>query len=132
MFKRRDEESAFNWPVVGIDLPYPEHVQAALDRVEAETRRRRRLECTHPRTQFRFAERGAWLGLHADKGRERYCVACGRVFEFEPDPPAAQVPITIVQKGSGGSGLTEVLAQQLADEVRQLTPRERGPMRKDE
>jgi len=40
MFRRRKTEGAYDWlPVVGVDIPYPDHVQAALDKVEAETRR---------------------------------------------------------------------------------------------
>lgn len=38
------------WPIPGVDgVPYPEDVQAALDLVAAETKRRLQLHCEHPR-----------------------------------------------------------------------------------
>lgn len=44
--KRKDNSEEF-WPVEGIDYPYPEEVQKALDLVEAETTRVKRAECAH-------------------------------------------------------------------------------------
>lgn len=44
--KRKDNPEDF-WPVEGIDYPYPEEVQKALDLVEAETTRIKRAECAH-------------------------------------------------------------------------------------
>lgn len=158
MKRKRREESAFSWPVIGIDLPYPEHVREALRLVAEETQRRlretceheqahsngsfratyrydemwenswhcitcgydwtthdrrsagppdtwrewqqlmetereRRRNCKHERTRKRFAHRGLDRGLHADAGRETYCVDCERVLGFETEPPRYSTPV---------------------------------------
>lgn len=74
--RKRREESAFNWPVIGIDLPYPEHVREALRLVAEETQRRLRETCEHEqahstgsfRATYRYDEMwdNSW-----------HCITCG-------------------------------------------------------
>lgn len=74
MKRKKREESAFNWPVIGIDLPYPEHVRQALKLVEAETQRRLRETCEHEQAHstgsFRATYRGMW-------DNSWHCITCG-------------------------------------------------------
>lgn len=93
MKRKKREESAFDWPVIGIDLPYPEHVREALRLVAEETKRRKQAECGHENRDRRFAHRGLDRGLHADKGYETYCVDCEAVLGFEAEPPRYATPV---------------------------------------
>lgn len=143
MKRKKREESAFSWPVIGIDLPYPEHVREALRLVAEETQRRKQAECGHENRDWRFAHRGLDRGLHADAGRETYCVDCKRVLGFEvADPPQQRggyrIPIvldpaiTLEDDGAPATALRNFTGQivaELRDEVRQLQPRQRGRLR---
>lgn len=56
------------WPIPGVDgVPYPEAVQASLDLVAAETKRRLQLQCEHPR-------RRAEMRLLRDYQRRHVCM----------------------------------------------------------
>lgn len=143
MKRKRHEESAFSWTVIGIDLPYPDHVRQALQLVEAETQRRKQAECEHERTRKRLAHRRLDRGLHADKGLEEFCTDCEAVLGFEvADPPRQRggyrIPIvldpaiTLEDDGAPATALRNFTGQivaELRDEVRQLQPRQRGRLR---
>lgn len=135
MKRKKREESAFSWPVIGIDLPYPEHVREALRLVAEETQRRKQAECGHENRDWRFAHRGLDRGLHADKGRETYCVDCKRVLGFEAEPPRQSELIAqfdqIYHQGNT-SGFTDTMIRQLeslADHIDQARQRRYGRLR---